>query len=111
MIRSLVPDLGLRVGNSSIRSDSSLIPKKVCSLRKEILTKQRNSLFTHGVLLFNSVPDHIRNIKNNLMEFKVNLDKFLKNVPDHPPVPGIVPKATNHDGRLSNCLIDWSLMT
>ena len=57
--------------------------------------------------IFNSLPQHIRDIPEDLPTFKKELDCFLKLVPDQPAIPGFVPGSRDHWGRPSNSIIDW----
>ena len=72
-----------------------------------VKTKIRDSLMVNGVNLFNSLPRIIRNIKNDLPEFKKKLDAFLNKVPDQPECPGYRPEARDINGHPSNSIIDW----
>ena len=48
-----------------------------------------SSFTVHGIQLFNSMPQHVRDKKNILVaSFKKNLDDYLANVPDEPLIPG-----------------------
>jgi hypothetical protein len=61
---------------------------KACAPAR-IKSIRHSSFVIHAPQLFNSLPDHIRNITNcSTDSFKVNLDKYLKGIPDEPQIPG-----------------------
>ena len=70
-------------------------------------TKLQNSVLHHGVKIFNSLPQYIRDIPADLTEFKKELDIFLNTVPDQPAVPGFIPGSRDIWGNPSNSKIDW----
>ena len=49
----------------------------------------------------------LRNLRADPVTFKVALDLFLREVPDHPDGKDARPEATTTDGRPSNSLKDW----
>ena len=61
-----------------------------------------------GVIIYNSLPESIRNINDDLDKFKFELDRYLKLLPDQPAVPGAVPAARDMYGAPSNSIVDWA---
>ena len=109
MLHGYVPDLGLikKESRDFTRAGSSLLPISIKAGTGAIRTKIQNSILHHGVKVFNSLPQHIRDIPADLDEFKKELDNFLKSVPDQPSVPGFVPGSRDLWGNPSNSVIDW----
>ena len=69
------------------------------SFRNEIC----QSLAVQGPKLFNSLPQHLRNITNcSKIKFKAALDKYLEKIPDEPHIIGI--REVRHAD--SNSLVD-----
>ena len=57
--------------------------------RGSVGTKREHFLSVKGPRLFNTLPSHLRNCAGqSLAVFKSQLDKFLKNIPDEPGLPG-----------------------
>ncbi len=55
---------------------------------RAVQTIKDNSLFVKGPQLFNSLPMNVRKKDNcTVDQFKAELDRYLKNVPDEPRVP------------------------
>ena len=52
-----------------------------------LLTKFEESFVIKAAKLWNILPSHITLI-TNLNHFKAELDKFINNLPDLPPIPG-----------------------
>ena len=108
MVNGLVPDIGLQFTESAnTRSGITLRPLPIDGISQSLKTKQRRSILYDGVNLFNSIPSYLRNIKDDLPTFKKYLDKFLLQLLDQPPVPGLVPEARDLTGNPSNCIKDW----
>ena len=79
----IVAKLCPRVGRMCCQST---LPSQASGRMKTLLAA---SLTYKGHHLFNSLPRQVRNTTNCKVEhFKNQLDKFLKSVPDKPPVPG-----------------------
>ena len=56
---------------------------------EKIQTLRESSFSVNGTRLFNVLPKKLRNLTNcPVSEFKANLDRFLKLIPDQPIVPG-----------------------
>ena len=108
MGNGMVPDCGLVP--SIITSTRSGGSYQTCNLKAKsegVKTKLRDSLFCHGISLFNCLPVQLREFDGGLNEFKIHLDRFLKKIPDQPEVPGLIPEAVDIFGKASNCIIDW----
>ena len=60
-----------------------------------------SSFGVKGPQLWNLIPKSVKE-KQTLFSFKRNLDKFLKNIPDTPPVSGYV-------AQNNNSLLDWQI--
>ena len=73
---------------------------KLKAKRQHTNTLRNQSFSCHGPRLFNILPKELK-LLDTLPSFKLQLDKFLKLIPDTPPTPGYV--AAN-----SNSLIDWA---
>ena len=70
------------------------------SKRVHVKTIQHNSFASIGPALFNCVPKQIKE-KESLLSFKTALDKFLRSVPDEPPISGY----PNQNG---NTILEWA---
>ena len=70
----------------------------------------RQSLAIDGALLFNSMPNVVRNYQGKTLNgFKMTLDQTLETIPDRPLAQGLFPDPISQEtGKNSNCLIDWS---
>ena len=108
ILKGLVPNCGIIFRESERRGFTADI--KVCKSTAPSIAKQmRTNSFAHrGPRLFNALPIELRtfsidndeDIVDIVSAFKRKLDKFLKNVPDQPTVPGL-PRVAN-----SNSLVD-----
>ena len=78
----------------------AIIPSIVTSSANKAQTLTDNSFAVKGPQFWNIVPKHIKNI-NKLELFKVELDKWLQNFPDRPPVHGYM---VQND----NSILDWN---
>ena len=70
------------------------------SRHRKLSTIRHNSFPHRAAALFNTIPKSVKNT-DSLNVFKTRLDKYLKKVPDFPPVHGYVTR--NH-----NSLLDWA---
>ena len=68
--------------------------------RVHIKTLQFNSFASIGPALFNCIPRRVKD-KETLPTFKTALDKFLRTIPDEPPVSGY----TTLNG---NSIVEWA---
>ena len=108
MRNGLVPDCGLvSVKNTGTRSNNTYQTCNIKAKNDGIKTKLKDSLFCHGISLFNCLPLQLRELNESLTDFKVNLDRYLRKIPDQPEVPGLIPDAVDLYGKPSNCIIDW----
>ena len=92
---------------------------RLCLLtnKKSSAQKFRDASFTHdGPRLFNSLPQHIRNLKGiPLASFKSTLDEYLRQIPDEPQVPGYTEcrRANTNEvvdmQKVAGCLVPLSL--
>ena len=108
MVHGLVPDLGLvrKTSKDPTRAGSSLQPIQLRAETSSIKTKLQNSILHQGVKVFNSLPQHIRDVPADLYTFKKELDCFHKTVPDQPAIPGFVPGSKDLWGKPFNSIID-----
>ena len=83
------PRLGIR----------AVIPTLNTQATKAASTLYDNSFAVKAAKLWNILPKHIT-CNNQLDSFKASLGKFLKSVPDNPPVTG-------YSTVNSNSILDW----
>ena len=74
------------------------VPRLIAK-RQHTNTLRDHSFSCYAPRLFNILPRELKELEN-LPNFKVQLDKFLKLFPDTPPTPGYI--AAN-----ANSLLDW----
>ena len=67
--------------------------------RSHIRTIQHNSFSSIGPALFNCIPQIIKE-KETLLSFKAALEKFLRNIPDTPPLSG-------YPTMNGNSILEW----
>ena len=109
-MNGLAPSLGVE---AATLADSRLgftvkIPAKSGS--KESVQSMKDQFFsTHAPRLFNSLPKSIRNGSSSMTKeiFKMNVDLFLENVPDHPILAGYHSGNLSLSSRMSNSILDW----
>lgn len=70
------------------------------SRQGRLSTIKEHSFTNRAAALYNSIPKIVKNVTKTSI-FKSRLNKFLKKLPDTPPVHGCVP--TNH-----NSILDWA---
>ena len=86
------------------RGRSCVVPQVKPTASVRIQNIRRSSFAINGPRIFNCLPQHIRNTtKCDLSFFKARLDRFLRNVPDQPLIPGY----TAYRQCDSNSLLDW----
>ena len=73
------------------------VPSIASSASSSIKTTRFTSLPVKGPLLFNVLPQHIRNIKGEL-------DRYLASLPDEPLIPGL----TQYRRCDTNSVIEWA---
>ena len=104
------PNYGLELAPTSIRRGRLLrIPSSAGGAG--VRTLRDGSLQVEGPRLFNCLPSSIRDLKVDPTTFKVILDLFLQQIPDHPDGPGDRPEALTNDGHPSNSIKDWMRVT
>ena len=89
ILEGLVPNLS---GQSELYAKQSVRYGRMCSLPPcntsascRVQTLRDGSFGINGPRLFNSIPNHIRNLSGvQTLDFKKELDKFLKTVADEP---------------------------
>ena len=74
--------------------------KPLSNRRGKLATIKENSFSNRAAALFNILPKKVKEAVTP-ENFKTRLDKFLKNIPDEPPIHGYVP-------RNKNSLLDWA---
>ena len=106
ILEELVPSLEnvKRFSNFSDRGGRTCtVPSVNRNAPKKIQTLRESSFSVNGTRLFNVLPKKLRNLTNcPVSEFKANLDRFLKLIPDQPIVPGY----TMNNQFRSNSLLD-----
>ena len=68
----------------------------------------RKSVKFQGVIVYNSLPEHLKRWEGSLDGFKENLDNYLSTLPDNPEVGDLVPIARTIGGKPSNSIVDWT---
>ena len=91
ILEQLVPNIADE-DNGGIRKVSSARNGRSCflpAINNNIRGLRIGSLSFNGVRLFNILPKGLRNTNNCQVDvFKKELDKFLKQIPDEPQIPG-----------------------
>ena len=92
-------DLNISFRESSRYGKVAVVPpiQRSSSLRAKSLYD--DSFAVKGPALWNTIPKYLKTYET-LINFKLHLDKHLKNIPDRPPVSG-------YTVQNSNSLIDW----
>ena len=80
-----------------------IVLKPLSKVRGRILTQYKHSFVIKSAKLWNILPPKISNI-NDLNAFNTELDKFLDNIPDQPPLP-------NYPNRNNNSLLEHCGLT
>ena len=89
IINKLAPnDLQMKFYNNDRRGICCILPPLVRNSKSKYQHQYDNSFPIVGGKLWNLLPKRIT-LKRSLMSFKTALSKFIQQVPDHPPVPGI----------------------
>ena len=81
-------DVNMKFVHSARRGISCKLPPLVTKSKPKYQTQFDNSFPVTGGKLWNLLPKAIKQ-KTSLVSFKSALTKFILQVPDHPPVPGI----------------------
>lgn len=109
MVNGLIPDIDVVFNHGpSMRSNNALFPKPIKAQSEGIKSKQRDSILYNGVHIYNCLPPYVRNINDDICEFKQKLDNFLSMIPDQPAIPGFIPEAKDLFGNSSNSILDWT---
>ena len=93
ILEGLVPNLTGRsqvMGRSTIRlGRTCVVPPVVTAAKNRSQRLREGSFCVKGPMLFNSIPSHLRNMTGvSHVEFKKELDKFLKTIADEPLMCG-----------------------
>ena len=109
ILEGQVPNIGSGEASLSAkwhqrRGRECVVPKVNTTAPVKIQNIRRASFAINGPRIFNSLPQHIRDTTNcDLNIFKSRLDRFLRNVPDQPLIPGY----TSYRLCDTNSLLDW----
>ena len=97
----MVPNCGIEAQNEGARNGRVCkIPNIKSQSKKSVQTLREQTFQVNEPQLFNALPASIRNMTRcGIEDFKMKLDKFLKNVPDEPNVRGLVPGACTAEAR------------
>ena len=77
--------------SSGGRKGRTIVPSPIVKTAPSLVRKARErSLGVRGAAIFNLLPDNIRNINTDHVDyFKNHLDVFLSAIPDQPTVTGL----------------------
>ena len=65
-----------------------VLPKYSSKSPAVVRQARESSLAVHGARLFNTIPQHIRDISSDSVDhFKHELDQWLTTIPDQPTIP------------------------
>ena len=92
-------DIGIRFQESFRFGTVAAIPPLHRTSSQRAKSLYDSSFAVKGPALWNIIPKHLKS-HETLNSFKSNLDIFLKNIPDRPPVSGYILQN-------NNSLIDW----
>ena len=94
IIIGLVPNPDFQIREFE-RTNIKILPKYCKSARPTVKTLRHSSFFSHGPRLYNLLPGYLRlrefidAPKNtHVDDFKKNLDRFLRRIPDQPTIIG-----------------------
>ena len=108
-LHNVVPSLGLTWSKHiSNRTGHHLCVSTLQGPEGRAKTAMRKSVKYQGVIVFNSLPDHIKLWEGSLQGFKENLDSYLQMLPDNPEVGDLVPLARTIWRKPSNSIVDWA---
>jgi hypothetical protein len=86
ILNGLVPNIGITAKHHQRRGRECARP--YVNDRVPTATKKRNAFIYKGPLLFNCLPQEIRNMTTpNIVKIKNEVDKFLMKIPDQPNLP------------------------
>ena len=83
-LNGLVPDFGLEPLPRQSRRGNLLKIPSLTGPPGRLRTLREGSLQVEGPTLYNSLPPLLRDLNVDLDTFKVLLDMYLQEVPDHP---------------------------
>ena len=75
--------------------------KPLPKVKGKLLTKFEESFLIRACKLWNILPANLTQI-SNLQSFKIQLERFLENIPDEPPLPGY--PFQNSNSLVEQCL-------
>jgi len=108
ILSGLVPNYGISWTDSRMRGRMINIPPCKTNFSSQAKKRRKQSLVVHGGRIFNLLPHHIRGYTGDKDGFKLNLDKFLSQIPDHPATQELAPEPVNRTNcKNSNSLFDW----
>ena len=89
--QGLVSGYDVNFSSCGARRGRVIIPKPVDNKSPAVVRKAReNSLAVRGAKIFNLLPDSLRTLNSDHVDFfKNHLDVFLDSVPDQPTVTGL----------------------
>ena len=89
ILNKLAPnDINMNFYHSERRGACCKLPPLVKNSKAKYQKKYDDSFPVIGAKLWNLLPKKIK-VKKSLFSFKSALSKYITQVPDHPPVPGI----------------------
>ena len=101
ILNGLAPnDINMKLHSHSRLGIKITLPPVNNKAQAQVKTDYENSFKIKAARLWNLLPKDINTI-NSLNEFKGGLGRYLRKIPDTPPVPGYT--AVNR-----NSLLDWS---
>ena len=109
ILEGFAPNCGVNKAPENERMGRKcLIPGLKSKGRQAIQTLREQSFQINGPRLFNCLPKRIRDITKDQDQFKLELDKYLSEIPDHPKIGKLIPSAVCRvTGRQSNSLTAW----
>ena len=107
-IQGLVPNYGLKWDTNIRRGRVVILPQIKSTFSSKAKELREQSLIMHGGRIFIMLPHDFRNWTGSKDQFKVKLDQFLKDIPDQPASPGLIPEPVSSIScKNSNSLTDW----
>ena len=106
IVHGFTLSLGFEIKNDDRRGKIIIMNKPTGSVMR-IVTLKEKSLHYQGPKLYNSLPKCIREIDDNLTNFKTVLDMFLTLLPDCPVLKGYTTHTNDKYDRQSNSIYDW----
>ena len=100
----------MEISHSERRGREVSVPDLKGSQRIQSLYE--NSFQVRGARIFNSLPKSLRNLQLSSVDgFKLNLDKYMENIPDEPSLPNYTPTACNQlTAKISNYTVDQGIV-